>query len=313
MLSIIVPCMNEESTISIFYHEVLKVMQKELEIPFEILFINDGSKDTSLTVMKELSQLDERVSYLSFSKNFGKEAAIYAGLENSSGDYIVIMDVDLQDPPHLLPEMYQIISETDYDSVATRRVNRQGELSIRSFFSRLFYKLINKISSTEIMDGARDYRMMNRKYVNALLLLSEKVRFSKGLFSWVGFKTKWLEFENIERSAGETKWSFWKLFIYAIDGITAFSVAPLRVSVITGFICSLFSFLMLIFIVIRQLLFGDPVVGWASTISIILFIGGLQIFFIGIIGEYLAKIFMEIKNRPIYILDETNLKKDKLK
>lgn len=307
MLSIIVPCMNEEEAIPIFYKEILRVIREMKDETFEILFIDDGSTDKTLEIIKKLSENDKIVKYISFSRNFGKEAAMYAGLENAKGDYVAVMDVDLQDPPSLLPEMYKAVTVDGYDSVATRRITRKGEPPIRSFFARSFYKIMNKICKTDVVDGARDYRLMNRSFVNALLSLGEKGRFSKGLFGWVGFKTKWIEFENVERVAGETKWSFWKLFIYAIDGITAFSTAPLILSALVGMLFSLISFFALMFIAIRQLIFGNPVDGWASTICIILFCGGLQMFFIGVIGEYLAKLFTEVKNRPIYICRDTNL------
>lgn len=307
MISVVIPCMNEEEAIPIFYTEFQKIMDKMSFETFELIFIDDGSSDSTLSVMKELAKKDERVKYISFSRNFGKEAAMYAGLKNSIGDYVVIMDVDLQDPPHLLPEMYSAIVDEGYDSVATRRVSRAGEPPIRSFFARNFYKLMNKISKTELMDGARDYRLMNRKFVDSIISLQERGRFSKGIFGWVGYKTKWIEFENVERSAGETKWSFWKLVIYAIDGITAFSTAPLAISAVLGVIVAMLSFLALIFIIVRRLAFGDPVSGWASTVSIMLFCSGMQMLFIGVIGEYLSKVFTEVKNRPIYICNETNV------
>ena len=257
--------------------------------------------------MQKLAEKDERVKYISFSRNFGKEGAMYAGLENATGDYIVLMDADLQDPPALLPEMVKAIEEEGYDSVATRRVTRKGEPPIRSFFARMFYKLMNKISKTEIVDGARDYRLMTRQFVNSLLDLGEYNRFSKGLFGWVGYKTKWLEYENIERAAGETKWSFWKLLLYSIEGIMAFSTVPLAISAVVGLLFCVVAFLAVIFIIAKTLIFGDPVSGWPSTACLILFVGGVQLFCVGILGQYLAKTYLEVKGRPIYICKETNI------
>ncbi|MCD7822090.1 MAG: glycosyltransferase family 2 protein [Clostridiales bacterium] len=306
ILTCVVPCYNEQESLPYFYEEINRVSTMMPDVTFDILLVNDGSKDETLTEMRRLSALDPRVRYISFSRNFGKEAAIYAGLQHAPGDYVVIMDADLQDPPSLLPEMYRAVTEAGYDSVATRRVTRKGEPPIRSFFARLFYKLMNRISKTEIVDGARDYRLMNRKFVDALLSMSEYNRFSKGLFGWVGFKTKWLEFENVERVAGETKWSFWKLFKYSIDGIVAFSTVPLVISSLVGVICCLLAFFFVVFIVIRRLAFGDPVSGWASLISVILFIGGVQLLCVGILGQYLAKTYLETKNRPIYIIGESS-------
>ncbi len=306
-ISIIVPCYNEEEALGLFYEETTHVLFEELpEVDAEFWLIDDGSKDGTLEEMKKLADKDSRVRYISFSRNFGKEAAMYAGLSHATGDFTVIMDADLQDPPALLPEMYRALTEEGYDSVATRRVTRKGEPPIRSFFARMFYKLMNKISPTDIVDGARDFRMMSRKFVNAVLSMSEYNRFSKGLFGWVGFKTKWLEYENVERVAGETKWSFWKLFKYSIEGIVAFSTAPLVLSSVLGLLCCALAFFFVIFIVVRRLIFGDPVTGWASTASIILFVGGLQMLFIGILGQYLAKTYLETKKRPIYIIGETN-------
>ena len=273
---------------------------------FELILVNDGSKDATLDVMKQLAEQDKRITYISFSRNFGKEAAILAGLKYSKGDYVALMDADLQDPPTLLPEMYHAVTHEGYDSAATRRVTRKGEPPIRSFFARRFYKLMNKISNTDLVDGARDYRLMNRKFVDALLSMQEYNRFSKGLFGWVGFKTKWIEFENVERVAGETKWSFWKLLIYAIEGIVAFSTAPLVLSTLVGLICCIFAFGGTIFIVMRKLLFGDAIQGWASTVSVMLFMGGIQLLCIGILGQYLAKTYLETKNRPVYIVNESN-------
>lgn len=307
MISIIVPCYNESESLPLFYDEYLKLKNILSDEVFELLLIDDGSRDGTLTVMKTLAKKDGSIKYLSFSRNFGKEAAIYAGLKSSKGDYVVMMDADLQDPPTLLPEMYRIIKEEGYDSVATRRVSRKGEPPIRSFFARKFYKIMNKISNTDLVDGARDYRLMTRKFVDAIISMGEYNRFSKGLFGWVGFRTKWLEFENVERVAGETKWSFWKLFLYAIDGIVAFSTAPLQISAVIGLLMSFLSFLGIVFIIVRKILFNNSVDGWASMVAIIVFIGGILMFFIGILGQYLSKIYLEVKKRPIYILAESNL------
>ena len=310
-ISVIVPCFNEQEVLPIFYKEITKVAADMAGYDFEFIFVDDGSKDETLNECKKLAESDDRVKYISFSRNFGKEAAMYAGLEKSTGDMVAIMDVDLQDPPALLPQMVYAIETEGYDSVATRRVTRKGEPVIRSFFARMFYKIINKISKTEIVDGARDYRLMSRQFVNSLLELSERNRFSKGLFGWVGYKTKWLEYENVERAAGQTKWSFWKLFLYSIEGIMAFSTAPLAISAVVGFIMCAVAAVAIIFIVFRTLMFGDPVSGWPSMVCIILFIGGIQLFCLGIVGEYLAKTYTEIKNRPIYICRETNTDKEK--
>ena len=306
ILSIIVPCYNEEQALPFFYQEIDKVSKELKELNFELIFVNDGSKDNTLEVLKEYHQKDKRVKYLSFSRNFGKEAAMYAGLEHSKGDYVTIMDADLQDPPSLLKEMYQLTEKEGYDCVGTRRVTRKGEPPIRSFCARLFYKLINRLSKVEMVDGARDYRFMNRKMVNAILELKEYNRYSKGLFSFVGFKTKWLEYENINRVAGETKWSFWKLFIYALDGITAFSTVPLVLSAILGLVFCLISFVMIIAIIIKTLVYGDPVSGWPSLVCIIFLCSGVQLFCMGIIGQYLSKTYLETKKRPIYIIGESS-------
>lgn len=303
-ITVIVPCYNEEEALHYYYEEMSRVMTLMNQYDFELLFINDGSKDNTLQVIKQLADNDERVRYVSFSRNFGKEAAMYAGFENSTGDYVCLMDADLQDPPKLLPEMVKAIEEEGYDSVATRRVTRQGEPPIRSFFARMFYKMMNRISDTELMDGARDYRLMTRQFVNSLLDMKEYNRFSKGLFGWVGYTTKWIEFENVERVAGETKWSFWKLFIYAIDGIVAFSTAPLAIASVIGMLMLFVAFFFIIFIVVRTLMFGDPVSGWPSLVCIITLIGGIQIFCVGILGQYLSKVYLETKNRPIYIVKE---------
>lgn len=305
-ISIIVPCYNEQEALPYFYNAFQELTQTMQQENFELILVNDGSKDATLDVMKQLAEQDKRITYISFSRNFGKEAAILAGLKYSKGDYVALMDADLQDPPTLLPEMYHAVTHEGYDSAATRRVTRKGEPPIRSFFARRFYKLMNKISNTDLVDGARDYRLMNRKFVDALLSMQEYNRFSKGLFGWVGFKTKWIEFENVERVAGETKWSFWKLLIYAIEGIVAFSTAPLVLSTLVGLICCIFAFGGTIFIVMRKLLFGDAIQGWASTVSVMLFMGGIQLLCIGILGQYLAKTYLETKNRPVYIVNESN-------
>lgn len=301
-LSIVVPCYNEEDSVSIFHDEIEKTLT---DIKYEIIFVNDGSSDNTLDEMKKLADIDSKVKYISFSRNFGKESALYAGLKNAKGDLVCVMDVDLQDPPSLLPQMIDGIG--DYDVVATRRVSRKGEPVIRSFFARMFYRFINRISKIELVDGARDYRVMTRPVVNALLELTEYNRFSKGLFEWVGFKTKWLEYENIERVAGETSWSFWGLLNYSIEGIVAFTAVPLSISTFFGILFSIIAFILIIFIVVRNLIFSNPVAGWASTVTIILFLGGLQLFSIGILGKYLEKTYTEVKNRPIYIVGETNI------
>ncbi len=305
-LTAIVPCYNEEAALRFFYEEMKKTMQGMPDTEFELLFVNDGSKDGTLAVIKELASKDPRVKYVSFSRNFGKEAAIYAGLSYSDGDLTAIMDADLQDPPSLLPQMYRAIVEEGYDSVATRRVNRKGEPPIRSFFARCFYRLMNRISKADIVDGARDYRLMNRSFVDALLAMGEYNRFSKGLFGWVGFETKWLEYENVERVAGETKWSFWKLFLYSIDGIVAFSTMPLSIAAFFGvFMCAV-SAVSIVFIIVRQLLYGGSAFGWPSMVCITMFLGGIQLLCIGILGSYLSKTYLEVKRRPIFICKETN-------
>lgn len=306
-ISVVVPCYNEEEAIPYFYKEICVVEKNMSEFEFEIIFVDDGSKDQTLKIAKGFAEVDNQIKYISFSRNFGKEAAIYAGISKSTGDYVVIMDVDLQDPPRLLPEMMKAIKEEGFDSVATRRVSRKGEPPIRSFFARRFYRIINRISKTEIVDGARDYRLMTRQFANSLLEIKEYNRFSKGLFGWVGYKTKWLEFENVERVAGETKWSFWKLLLYSIEGIVAFSIVPLSIATISGLLFCLLAFLFVIIIFLRALIFQDPVAGWPSLACIILFVGGVQLFCMGILGEYLAKTYLEVKDRPIYICKETNL------
>lgn len=306
-ISIIVPCYNEQEAIPYFYEEINKI-SKNLKTDFEFIFVNDGSKDKTIEILKEYSKKDNRIKYIHFSRNFGKEAAMYAGLEYSSGDYVAIMDADLQDPPHLLPEMYEFLEKNkDYDCVGTRRVTRKGEPPIRSFFARMFYKIINKISKIEMVDGARDYRLMTRLMVNSILELKEYNRYSKGLFQFVGYQTKWLEYENIERVAGETKWSFWKLFIYALEGIIAFSTAPLAISSIAGIIFCFIAFIMIIFIIGKTLIYGDPTAGWPSLVCIIFFVSGIQLFCLGIMGQYLSKTYLETKNRPVYIVKETNI------
>lgn len=306
LCSCIVSCFNEEEVIPLYYEEMQKVRkQEEGKIDFEIIFIDDGSKDKTLEVIKKLSEQDECIHYVSFSRNFGKEAAMYAGFEHANGEYVVTMDVDLQDPPHLIPEMIRCIEEEGYDSVATRRVTRKGEPPIRSFFARRFYGLINKISDADIVDGARDFRMMKRDMVNAILSMPEYNRFTKGIFGWVGFKTKWIEFENVERAAGETKWSFWKLFRYALEGIIAFSTVPLTIVSLIGVIVCIIAFLFLLFVVIRAVIFGDPVAGWPSLICVISFLSGIQLLGIGVVGMYLSKTYLETKKRPIYIKKES--------
>ena len=308
LLTVVVPCYNEEEAIPFFYEEMLKtieVFNKDFpSVEFEMLFIDDGSKDKTLKVLREYNEKDKRVRYVSFSRNFGKEAGIYAGLDNAKGDYVVIMDADLQDPPSLLPEMFKAVTEEGFDSAATRRVTRKGEPVIRSFFARMFYKLMARISKTEIVDGARDYRIMTRQMVNAILSMGEYNRFTKGIYGWVGFETKWFEYENVERVAGETKWSFWKLFLCAIEGVIGFSTAPLVISSFFGILCMLLAFVMIVFIIIRKLIYGDPTSGWPSLVCIIMLIGGMQLSCIGIVGEYLAKTYLETKHRPIYIAKE---------
>lgn len=307
-ISIVVPCYNEQESLPYFYDAFSKLANNMDYETFEVIFVDDGSKDNTKNLIKDICNTDNRIKYISFSRNFGKEAAIFAGLSCAKGNYVVMMDADLQDPPSLLPTMYKAIIEDGYDSVATRRVTRKGEPPIRSFFARKFYYLMNRISKTELVDGARDYRLMNRKFVNAILSMKEYNRFSKGLFGWVGFKTKWIEFENVERVAGETKWSFWKLLVYAVDGIVAFSTVPLTISTVIGGLCCIFSFFSMLLIVLRKLCFGDPIQGWASIICTLLFFSGIQLLCVGILGQYLAKTYLETKNRPIYIVDESNIK-----
>lgn len=308
-ISIIVPCYNEQETISIFYNEFIKYYKSNLtNYTYELIFINDGSSDNTLTEIEKLTS-NENVKYISFSRNFGKESALYAGLENSSGDYIAVMDVDLQDPLEMLTDMLYGIEKENYDIVGCRRISREGEPKLRSFFAKKFYKIINKISDTEIIDGARDYRLMTRQVVNSILELTEYNRFSKGIFSWVGYNTKYLEYKNVERVAGQTSWSFFSLLKYSIDGIVAFSDTPLILSALLGVLSCVVSFIYLIYILISTLIFGNPVNGWSSLACIVLFTGGLNMFFMGIFGKYLGKIFTEVKKRPIYLVKKTNIKK----
>ena len=310
LISIIVPCYNEEKTISLFMDEIAKVenqMKSELNVNFEYIFIDDGSKDATASILKDFSEKKDNFNYIILSRNFGKEGALYAGLTASKGDFVVVMDVDLQDPPYLLKEMYSSIISGEYDCVATRRTDRKGEPPIRSFFARMFYKLINKISSTEIVDGARDYRLMTRDMVDAILSMSEYNRFSKGIFGWVGFRTKWLEYANTERVAGETKWSFWKLFLYSLDGIVAFSTAPLAIASVMGLIFCIIAFFMILVIIAKTLIYGDPVAGYPSLVCIIFLIAGVQLFCLGVQGQYIAKTYLETKKRPIYLVRESNI------
>lgn len=304
-ISLIIPCYNEQDSLPIFYEEVIEVLSS-MNYDYELLFINDGSKDNTLSLLKNLANKDEHVKYFSFSRNFGKESAMYAGFCNATGDFVAVMDADMQDPPSLLPKMIEILEKDGYDSVATRRTTRKGEPVIRSYFAKQFYKIINKISDADIVDGARDFRLMKKDMVNAIVAMSENNRFSKGIFGWIGFKTYWLPYENIERVAGVTKWNFWKLCVYAIDGIISFSNAPLSIASWFGIIMTFVSFIYLIFIISKRIIYGDPVAGWASTISVIIFIGGLLLFCLGIIGQYIAKIYIEVKKRPHFIISETN-------
>lgn len=306
MISIIVPCFNEVETLDIFYRETKKVIDTDLKMDYEMILIDDGSRDGTLSVMKSLSEADPSVKYISFSRNFGKEAAMYAGLVHAKGEYVTIMDADLQDPPSLLPQMVELLEKEEYDSVATRRSTRDGESVVRSFFAKQFYKIMNRISDAEIKDGARDFRLMKRKMVDAVVSMTEYNRFSKGIFGWIGFKTYWLSYDNVERVAGNTKWSFWKLFRYAIDGLVNFSQAPLYMASWFGIGMTGVSFLAMLGIIIRKLIFGDPVAGWPSLVCIIIFIGGIQLFCMGVMGQYIAKIYMETKERPHYIIAETN-------
>ncbi|MCQ2443017.1 MAG: glycosyltransferase family 2 protein [Oscillospiraceae bacterium] len=307
-ISIIVPCYNEAESLPYFYEEMKKVSAQMEKYSLELLFVNDGSKDGTLALLKAYAQKDSCVRYLSFSRNFGKEAAMYAGFCNAHGDYVAVMDADMQDPPSLLPKMVEILESGEYDSVATRRVSRVGEPPIRSWFARRFYEIINMISDADVVDGARDFRLMKHEMVDAIVSMSEYNRFSKGIFGWIGFRTYWLPYENVERVAGETKWNLWSLMKYAVDGIINFSQVPLSIASWSGLFMTLVSFVLLLFIVIRKLLFGDPVMGWASTICAIVFIGGIQLACLGIMGQYIAKTYMEVKRRPHYIIAETNQK-----
>lgn len=307
IISIIVPCYREEKSLPFFYEVINKVTQMMKETKFELIFVDDGSNDNTLEIIKSYSKNDSRIKYISLSRNFGKESALYVGLEHSKGDYVAVMDADLQDPPELLDKMYSILINEDYDCVATRRVNRKGEPIIRSFFAKCFYKIINKISNADIVDGARDFRLMKRTVVDSILQMKEYNRFSKGIFGWVGFKTKWLPYENVERVAGETKWSFWKLFKYSVEGIVAFSTTPLLISSFVGLAFFIISLLMICFIILRTLIFSDPVAGWPSMACIIFFVSGIQLFCTGILGQYMAKTYLESKNRPIYIIKDSNI------
>lgn len=305
-ISLIVPCYNEEEALPIFYRETAKVAGTMQGFEFEFLFVDDGSSDRTMEILQDIAKKDSRVYYYSFSRNFGKEAAMYAGFCNAHGDYIAVMDADMQDPPALLPEMVEILEKEEYDSVATRRVTRTGEPPIRSFFARMFYRIINRISDADIVDGARDFRLMRREMVEAIVKMGEYNRFSKGIFGWIGFRTKWLPYENAERVAGETKWNFWKLLKYSIDGIVNFSHVPLTIASWSGIFFTFLSFCMIVFICVRKLVFGDPVDGWPSLVCIIMFMGGIQLFCMGIMGQYLSKTYMEVKKRPHYIIRETN-------
>ena len=305
LLSIVVPCYNEEESIPVYYDAMVKEMQEMDYVDFEIIFINDGSKDKTLEIIRDLAKKDKKIRYVSFSRNFGKEAAMLAGLRASKGDFVTTMDVDLQDPPSLLPEMYKGIVEECYDCVATKSTSRHGYSFIRKIFTSLFYKIIGSMSKTEMVAGARDYRLMTRQMVDAVLSMSEYNRYSKGIFSFVGFDTKWIEYENQERVAGTTKWNFWKLLKYAVDGIVGFSTAPLIFASYIGLLFCFIAFIMIIFIIIRTIIWSDPVAGWPSLVCIVFFVGGINLFCTGIIGEYLAKTYLETKKRPIYIVKET--------
>ncbi len=308
LISIIVPCYNEEAVLPLFYEEIQKIMQQMKEehshLTFELLFIDDGSRDKTLSILREMSLQDKRVRYISFSRNFGKEAGMFAGLENSKGDYVVVMDADLQHPPAFLPKMYHYVKDGEFDCATTRRVSRKGESKIRSAFARSFYKIMNKISQTEIVDGAQDFRFMTRQMVDSILSMKEYNRFSKGIFSWVGFKTQYIEYENVERAAGTTAWSFWGLFRYSLEGIFAFSTAPLALASLLGIISCLVAFIMCIVIIIKTLAFGEPVAGFPTIMCVMFFLGGLQLFCTGILGQYLSKTYLESKHRPIYLMRE---------
>lgn len=302
-LSVIVPCFNEQESVPLFY-AALSASIRTMDVELELVFVDDGSTDGTLKAMRRLRETDERVHFISLSRNFGKEAAMFAGMEAATGDYAAIMDVDLQDPPELLPEMLRAIEEEGFDCVATRRVTRKGEPQIRSWFARAFYRLINRISKTEIVDGARDFRLMTRQMLSSILSLREVSRFSKGIFSWVGYRTKWLEYENVMRVAGETKWNFWKLLVYSIDGIIGFSTAPLAIASIMGIVFCLIAFVLILYFFVKTLVFGDPVAGFPATVCIVLLLGGIQLFCMGIVGQYLSKTYLESKHRPIYIAKE---------
>ena len=310
LLSVVVPAYNEQDAVPLFYEEIMKTAKIMAEkwdgLETEVVFIDDGSSDDTLKTIKELREKDKRVRFVSFSRNFGKEAALYAGLKNAKGDYIVTMDADLQDPPSLLPDLFSAIKEEGYDSAATRRVSRKGEPPIRSFFARCFYKLINKVSNADIVDGARDYRIMTRKMADAVLSMGEYNRFTKGIYGWIGFNTKWFEYENVERAAGETKWSFFKLFRYAVDGIVGFSTVPLSMATYFGIFMAFMAFVFIIFIIVKKLVFGDPTSGWSSLVCILLLLSGIQMFCLGILGQYLSKTYLETKKRPIYIAAESS-------
>lgn len=317
LISVIVPCYNEQEVLPLYYDEMNKIMaqmkDEHNDIDFELLFINDGSKDNTLKMLRELSEKDKRVRYISFSRNFGKEAGMYAGLENARGDYVVIMDADLQHPPAFIPAMYNYVSKEGYDCATTRRVSRKGESKVRSWFAMKFYKIMNKISQTEIVDGAQDFRFMTRQMVDAILSMKEYNRFSKGIFSWVGFNVKYIEYENVERAAGTTAWSFWKLFMYSLEGIFAFSTAPLALASLLGILSCLVAFIWIIVIIVKTLVFGESVQGFPTIMCAIFFIGGLQLFCTGILGQYLSKTYLETKNRPIYIISETDKNTSKSK
>jgi len=310
VISLIIPCFNEEESLAPLYSELCSVsasMGERYGLEFEFLFINDGSLDETLQTIRELAEKDSRIHYISFSRNFGKEACIYAGLQNCTGDYIAVMDADLQHPPSMLPEMYEGIVNEGYDCVAARRSSRQGEPALRSFFARGFYRMVNRISKTKLADGATDFSMMTRQVAEAVLTLPEYNRFSKGIYSWVGFRTKWLPYQNVERITGSTKWSFWKLFLYSMDGIISFSTAPLAIASVSGILLCLIAVIIICYVVIKTILYGDPVAGFPTLICAICFIGGAQLFCIGILGQYLAKTYLEVKKRPVYIIKESKL------
>lgn len=319
LISLVVPCYNEEESIPLFQEEAVRVLDEmqtrfgspQDPVTFELVYVDDGSTDATLPELKRIAGQAHPdgmdVRYLSFSRNFGKEAALLAGLDAAHGEYVATMDADMQDPPSLLPTMYEMLLASDADNVATRRVTRKGEPPIRSFFARVFYRIINRLSDTEIVDGARDYRLMTRRMVNAICSLREYNRFSKGIFGWVGFKTEWLEYENVERAAGETKWNFFSLFSYSIEGIVAFSTKPLHIASLGGMLFCLLALILLVVVIVRAALFGDPVAGWPSLVCLILFIGGSQMLCLGVFGQYLAKSYVEVKNRPIYVVRESNL------